>query len=159
MYARLFIDLENMPIVLLDSDAEGKKVYENLVDTIFSNNKKNVLKIGDFTNKNYDTEIEDFIGRELLVDCINKNNITDSPISINLIEEGTFIDKLVDNCHKYNIKFKDKVNWKYNISLKFKNSVIGDHSEDIISKIDDEKIETFEKLITTINKNAKKKVD
>jgi len=157
MYARLFVDLENIPVVLLDSDAEGKKVYETLTDTIFSKNKKNVLKIADFLKKTYDTEIEDLIGRELLVDCINKNNITKSPISVDQIKEGTFIDKLVDNCQKNNIKFKDKVNWKYNISLEFKNSILGDNSEDIINKIDEEKLEAFEKLIKTINKNAKKK--
>ncbi len=158
MYARLFIDLENVPVVLLDSDAEGKRVFEALSDTLFSNNKKNVLKIGDFFNKGYDTEIEDFIGRVLLVDCINKNNITKTPVSLEGIEDGRFVDKLVDYCQKNKISFKDKLNWKYEISLKFKNSILSEDSQNIINKITPEKLEEFENLIKKINLYARKKI-
>ena len=159
MYARLFIDLENVPVVLLDSDEEGKRVFEVLTDTLFSKNQKNVLKIGDFLNKGYDTEIEDFIGKELLVDCINKHNITKSPVSLDGIQDGTFIDELINYCQKNKILFNDRINWKYEISLKFKNSILGDNSEDILNKITPEKLETFEKLIKKINQNAKKKIN
>ena len=157
MYARLFIDLENIPVVLVDSDSEGKKTYDALTETLFLKNKRNVLLIGNFMNKNYETEIEDFIGKELLVDCINNNNITKSSISVEQIEEGTFIDKLIDYCHKNKIIFNNKMNWKYDISLKFKNSVIGDNSSVIQSRIGIEKLDAFEKLINSINKYAKKK--
>ena len=159
MYARLFVDLENVPVVLLDSDAEGKRVFDALTDKLFSKNKKNVLMIGDFLNKSYDTEIEDFIGKSLIVDCINKYNITTSPVSLDEIEEGTFIDKLVAFCQKNKIKFKDKVNWKYDISLKFKNSIMSEDSQEIINKIIPERLGNFENLIRKINQYAKKKVD
>ena len=159
MYARLFIDLENVPVVLLDSDAEGRRVFDTLTEKLFSKNKKNVLKIGDFLKKGYDTEIEDFIGRELIVDCINKNNITKAPVSLDEIEDGTFIDKLVDYCQKNKISFNDKLNWKYEISLKFKNSILSEESQDIINKIKPEKLSDFENLINKINQYAKKKVN
>jgi len=159
IYARLFVDLENVPVVLLDSDAEGKRVFDALTDKLFSKNKKNVLKIGDFLNKSYDTEIEDFIGREVLVDCINKNNITKLPVSLDEIEDGTFVDKLVDHCQKNKISFKDKLNWKYEISLKLKNSILSEDSQGIINKITPEKLADYENLIRKINQYAKKKVD
>ena len=158
MYARLFIDLENVPVVLLDSDAEGERVFEALSDTLFSGNKKNVLKIGDFSKKSYETEIEDFIGRVLLVDCINKNNITKTPVSLEGIEDGPFVDKLVGYCQKNKISFKDSINWKYEISLKFKNSILSEDSQNIINKITPEKLEEFENLIKKINLYAKKKI-
>ncbi len=159
MYARLFIDLENVPVVLLDSDAEGKRVFDALTEKLFSKNKKNVLMIGDFLKDSYDTEIEDLIGRELLVDCINKNNITQLPVSLDEIEDGTFVDKLVDYCNKNKIPFNDKLNWKYEISLKFKNSILSEDIHKIIGKITPEKLGDFENLIGKINRNAKKKVD
>ena len=159
MYARLFIDLENVPVVLLDSDAEGKRIFETLTEKLFSKNKKNVLKIGDFLNKSYDTEIEDFIGRELLVDCINKNNITKSPVSLNEIENSTFIDALFDYCKKNKISFNDKLNWKYEISVKFKNSILSEDSQKIINRITPEKLGNYENLINKINQYAKKKVN
>lgn len=157
MYARLFIDLENIPVILLDFDDEGRKVYENLTDTLFNKYKKNVLMINDFLKRDYDLEIEDLIGKELLVETINENTLTDSPISIDFIEEGPFIDNLISYCKKEKIKFKDKVEWKYQLSLKFKNDMFNKNTEKLKEKISPDKLKIFENLIKKINNYAKKK--
>jgi len=158
MFARLFIDLENVPVILLDSDAAGKKMHETLRNTLFAENKKNVLMIGDFLKREYDVEIEDMIGKELLIECINKNNITNIVISSNDIEEGTFVDTLKNYCHKEKINFKDRIDWKYQLSLKFKNDISQMSREILINKISSERLDLFEKLVKKINKYAKKKV-
>ena len=158
MYARLFIDLENIPVVLLDYDDEGKKVFEVLTNTLFAQSKKNVLMINDFIKCNHDLEIEDLIGKDLLVEVINKNNLTDSLVSPEDIEDGPFVDKIVSYCKKNKIEFKDKIDWKYQLSLKFKNDIFNLNTQQLTEKIEPRKIKTFENLIKKINTNAKKKI-
>ena len=157
MFARLFIDLENVPVILLDSDTAGKKVYEVLTSTLFAEHKKNVLMIGDFLENRKDVEIEDLIGKELLIESSNKNNITDRPVSSDELEEGPFVDILKNYCNKEKINFKDKIDWKYQLSLKFKNDIYQSDEDVLIKKISMEKLDLFEKLIKKINNYAKKK--
>ncbi len=157
MYARLFIDLENVPVVLLDSDEEGKKAHNNLINFLFDKHKKNVMLISDYIKEKYDLEIEDLIGKDLIVETINKNNLTNSPISAVEIQEGSLVDNLVKYCKQKKIKFKDKIDWKYHISVKFKNDIFEMDVEEINIKFNQEKINIFEKLIKNINKLALKK--
>ncbi len=158
MYARLFRDLENIPVVLLDSDEEGKKAYENLFDSLFAEYKRNLLMIGDFLSNKKNVEIEDLIGKKILAEIINKNNITDSLVSENDIGEGPFVDSLVAYCNKNNVKFKQKDGWKYQLSLKFKNEIYELDKNTISNKFPENQIQVFEKLIEKINKYARKKV-
>jgi hypothetical protein len=158
MYARLFRDLKNVPVVLLDSDDEGKKAYENLIDSLFAEYKRNVLMIGNFLGNKKDVEIEDLIGKKILVEIINKNNITDSPVSENEIGDGPFVDLLIAYCNKNKIRFKQKDGWKYQLSLKFKNEIYEMDKDTINNKFQEEKIKIFEKLIENINTYAEKRV-
>jgi len=157
IYARLFIDLENVPVVLLDSDEEGKKAHGNLISTLFENHHKNVMLISDYIKEKYELEIEDLIGKDLIVETINKNNLTNSPISVEDIQAGSLIDNIVSYCKKEKIEFKDKIDWKYHISVKFKNDIFEIDSEKLKEKLKPEKIDIFEKLIKNINKFAQKK--
>lgn len=158
MFARLFIDLENVPVILLDSDIAGRKMYEILTNKLFAEHKKNILLVSDFLKKEYDVEIEDIIGKELLIECINKNNLTNIAISSNEIEEGAFVDTLKKYCLKEKINFKDRIDWKYRLSLKFKNDIYQMDEEVLVNKVSSDKLDLFEKLIKKINKYAKKKV-
>ena len=157
MYARLFIDLENVPVVLLDSDEEGKKTRDNLINFLFDKHKKNVMLISDYINQKFDLEIEDLIGKDLIVETINKNNLTNSPISAEDIHGGSLIDSIVAYCKREKIEFKDKIDWKYHISVKFKNDIFEMNAEEINIKFDQDKINIFEKLVKNINKLALKK--
>lgn len=157
MYARLFIDLENVPVVFLDSDEEGKKSHDNLINSLFDKHKKNVMLISDYIKETYDLEIEDLIGKDLIVETINKNNLTNSPISAEDIHGGSLIDNLVAYCKREKIEFKDKIDWKYHISVKFKNDIFEMNSEEINIKFNQDKINIFEKLVKNINKLALKK--
>jgi len=157
IYARLFIDLKNVPVVLLDSDEEGKKAHSNLISTLFEEHHKNVMLISDYIKEKYELEIEDLIGKDLIVETINKNNLTNSPISVEDIQAGPLIDNIVSYCKKEKIKFKDKIDWKYHISVKFKNDIFEMDSEKLKEKFKPDKIDIFEKLIKNINKFAQKK--
>lgn len=155
MYARLFIDLENVPVVLLDSDEAGNEAYEVLTESLFSEHKKNVLQIGEFINNKKDTEIEDLIGKDILVKVINRNNLARPLISASEIENGPFIDSLISYCKKNNIKLV--TNWKYELSLKFKNEIFEIDSNKIPNEIPQDIINRIEKLISKINQYAEKK--
>lgn len=157
IYARLFIDLENVPVVLLDSDEEGKKAHSNLISTLFDKYNKNIMLISDYIKERYELEIEDLIGKDLIVETINKNNLTNSPISVEDIQAGPLIYNIVSYCKKETIEFKDKIDWKYHISVKFKNDIFEMDSEKLKEKLKPEKIDIFEKLIKNINKFARKK--
>ncbi len=158
MYARLFIDLENVPVVLLDSDKEGKIVHNNLISsTLFKEHKKNVMLISDYIKEKYELEIEDLIGKELIVETINRNNLTNSPISAEDIKDGSLIDNIVAYCKREKIEFKDRIDWKYQLSVKFKNDIFEMNIEEINNKINQDKINIYEKLVKNINKLALKK--
>ena len=157
MYARLFIDLENVPVVFLDSDEEGKRAYNSLISTLFEEHNKNVMLISDYIKEKYDLEIEDLIGKELIVETINRNNLTNSPISVEDIKEGSLIDNIVAYCKREKIEFKDKIDWKYQISVKFKNDIFEMNVEEINTKFNENKINIFEKLVKNVNKLALKK--
>jgi predicted ATP-dependent endonuclease of OLD family len=157
-YARLFRDLENIPVVLLDSDEECTKAYERLFDSLFAEYKSNLLMIGDFLSNKKNVEIEDLIGKKILAEIINKNNITDSPVSEKDIGGDTFVNSLIAYCNKNKIKFKQKNGWKYQLSLKFNNEIYQLDKDAINNKFPENQIKVFEKLIEKINKYAKKKI-
>ncbi len=157
MYARLFIDLENIPVVLLDSDESGQKAYEILTESLFMENKKNILLIGQFLKRKEECEIEDLIGKELLVKCLNRNNLVSPLVSESEIEDSAFNDSLIKYCSKNEIKLVP--NWKYKLSIKFKKDFLKKDKESILKEILEEKIDIFENLIQKINQYAKKKVN
>ncbi len=157
MYARLFIDLENIPVVLLDSDESGQKAYEILTESLFMENKKNILLLGQFLKRKEKCEIEDLIGKELLVKCLNRNNLVSPLVSESEIEDGAFNDSLIKYCSKNEIKLVP--NWKYKLSIKFKKDFLKKDKESILKEILEEKIDIFENLIQKINQYAKKKVN
>jgi len=157
MYARLFIDLENIPVVLLDSDESGQKAYEILTESLFMENKKNILLIGQFLKRKEECEIEDLIGKELLVKCLNGNNLVSPLVTESEIEDSAFNDSLIKYCSKNEIKLVP--NWKYKLSIKFKKDFLKKDKESILKEIPEEKIDIFENLIQKINQYAKKKVN
>lgn len=156
LYSRMFIDLNNLPVVLLDSDDEGKKIYDKLIETLYSGTKsKNVLQIGDFVDRVEDPEIEDLIGKKILVKLINQNSIANSPITLKDLEDRPFVDAIEIFCNKNKIRLKN--NWKYSLSNFFKNGVEKMSEDDINKTFTEEIIKSFEKLFKIINRNAQKK--
>jgi len=154
-YARLFVDLENYPVVLLDSDSSAQKAYNKLTKSLFLNRKKSVLRIGEIINDKQNSEIEDLIGKELLVKCLNNKRLASPLVSVSDIEnDKTFIDALREYCKENNIKLSTQ--WRYKLSLSLKKYFTIKDSNYISNKVPAKKIEQFEKLIKTINYQTNK---
>ena len=154
-YARLFVDLENYPVVLLDSDSSAQKAYNKLTKSLFLNRKKSVLRIGEIINDKQNSEIEDLIGKELLVKCLNNKRLASPLVSVSDIEKDkTFIDALREYCKENNIKLSNQ--WRYKLSLSLKKYFTIKDSNYLSNKVPTKKIEQFEKLIKTINYQTNK---
>ncbi|MFX1392226.1 MAG: ATP-dependent endonuclease, partial [Promethearchaeota archaeon] len=149
-YARLFVDLDNFPVILLDSDKNGRQAYEKLTESLFSNHKNYVLMIGDVINHKKNSEIEDLIGKELLVKTLNAKKLASPLVSVSdMGNSRTFVNALRNYAKEHNIKLAKK--WRYKLSLNFLKELSTKDANYISKKIPDEKIEVFEKLIKTIN--------
>jgi len=155
MYARLFIDLENIPVVLLDSDKAGEEAYDKLTTSLFAEHKKNVLMTGEFLESGKGSEIEDLIGRKILINCLNFHNLAEPLVSESELGDGPFVDALVSYCKKTQIQLKP--DWKIQLSLKLKNSFIEKDSESILKEIPEDEIGLYANLIQKINQYAEKK--
>ncbi len=149
-YAKFIFDLKNIPVVLLDSDKAGEIAYKKLVNSLFLEKKENVLKIDQFT-KIKNSETEDLIGRNFLVELININKLSSKTISLTQdYDDKPFTEAINRYCNKNNTKMVD--NWKIHLSLKFK-KFIQEHSNDEIEKIiENSKLDIYESLTMKINK-------
>ena len=155
-YARLFVDLENYPAILLDSDNNGRDTYKKLIESLFSSCKNNVLMIGDIINHKENSEIEDLIGKELLVKTLNGTNLASPLVSVSEIgNDSSFADALKLYCEKKSIKLDDQ--WRYKLSLNLKEDFFNKNADYLSKKIPPEKIALFEKLIKSINSQVNTK--
>ena len=149
-YARLFVDLDNFPVILLDSDKNGREAYEKLTESLFSDHKNYVLMIGDVINHQKNSEIEDLIGKELLVKTLNAKKLASPLVSVSdMGNSRTFVSALSKYAKENNIKLAKQ--WRYQLSLNFLKDLSTKDANYILKKIPAEKLEVFEKLIKTIN--------
>jgi predicted ATP-dependent endonuclease of OLD family len=155
MYARLFVDFEKYPVILLDSDVAGKQAYDLLIERLYQKHPKKIIQISEFTEIE-SAEIEDFIGKELLLKIFNLNSMADSPISVADLDDIPFNEAIQSYCKKTGKLLKP--DFKYSLSLHFKKLINEDIS--VIEKwISPEKLATFEKLINKINSKSELSVN
>ncbi|MFX1258031.1 MAG: AAA family ATPase [Promethearchaeota archaeon] len=149
-YARLYVDLENYPVILLNSDKNGRNTYDILTKTLFSIKKKNVLMIGDLINHRQNSKIEDLFGKKLLIKCLNNKKLASPLVSVSdMGNDRNFVNALIKYTKENNIKLVKQ--WRYKLSINLQMDFSLKDANYIIKKIPTEKIATFEKLIESIN--------
>ena len=84
-YTNIFLNHGVRPIVLLDSDKEGKKRQESLTSKLYTKHKDAVLMIGEVLGQDR-CEIEDIIGEEEILPALN--NIVGVEISLSQDDRG-----------------------------------------------------------------------
>jgi predicted ATP-dependent endonuclease of OLD family len=154
-YARLFRDLENVPVVLVDSDKAGEDAYETLTTSLFADNETNIFQIKDFVSKIQSPEIEDIFDKNYLIKLFNFKNLADKPISVSEFKENlSFLKNLGIAANKHKIKLKD--NWKFKLSVAVKNDIDEKSKDDLNSEFIDDFLKIYEKLLKNVNKYAEK---
>ena len=113
---------ESVPVVLLDSDAAGKKMKRELSLSLYANNTEKILLINQFAE--YDNaEIEDLFPLSLLADEMDRIERTPEIRLVDIIKEGQpFVDqvKLWASHHEVEL---DK-DWKVKLAKRVKERVL-----------------------------------
>ncbi|MBN1216725.1 MAG: AAA family ATPase [Candidatus Lokiarchaeota archaeon] len=150
-FARLFVDLNNFPIVLLHSDENGQKAYDRLIKTLFIDKKDKLMLLGNIFNHKQEYEVEDLFRKETLIKCMNDVELTSPLIPASKIDNNdqTFSNSLVEYCNQNQIKLP--IDWRYQLSMNLKNEIKNMNIDDIIKYVSLETINDLEKLIKQIN--------
>ncbi len=124
----------SLPFVLFDSDSAGKQAQKNLKNGFYQNEKDKVLDVGAFTGLN-DSEIEDLISANLIVDCFDRLFRTEDGIDDESIDTTQAIVPQLEKFGEDNqLDLKNKIGWKVELSKKVKQKFKDDVSNEIEGK-------------------------
>ena len=125
----------SLPFVLLDSDAAGKQAQENLKKGFYNSDKEKVLETDKFSGKK-NSEIEDLIPVNLLVDCFDRLSfrLEDRLSETDIDAKQPIVPQLEQFAEQNQLDLNSQIGWKAKLSRRVKERFTGDIEGDIEKK-------------------------
>ncbi|MDE3270024.1 MAG: AAA family ATPase [Pseudomonadota bacterium] len=144
-YVSIFLNHGVRPVVLLDSDKEGKKKEGTLVSASYAKHKDAVIMLGEvFSQKNY--EIEDMIGEEIIISALG--SIVGAKVELNQDNRN---DNLVERIKNKGKDIELPKGWKHKVAQhitdRWSNIDTKDMPKEVLCRAD----ELFKKIARCFN--------
>ena len=122
----------SLPFVLLDSDAAGKQYQEKLKKGFYNSNKEKVLETDKFSGKK-NSEIEDLIPVNLLVDCFDRLpfGLEDRLSETDIDTKQPIVPQIKQFAEQNQLDLKSQIGWKAKLSRRVKERFTGELESDI----------------------------
>ena len=134
-----------MPVVLLDSDAAGKSVGLELKKELYKGHENLVLSVSDFTGL-IDSEIEDLIPSDILIDCLDSILKAENPFAESFVMDKAIVPQIEKWSKIQGIELEE--GWKVRLSIDVKKRLISKNLSDFDSKFVAIWEEAFNKFVT-----------
>ena len=144
---------DELPIVLLDSDASGRDYLKKLQSGLYTSCKERILQVSDFVGIE-NAEIEDLIPKELMQRYFNKlfNEVDDEDWDDAINSDSPLVPQIEKFAMKHNIALPE--GWKVKLSKNVKQQITGSKGYSV--KIKNETLEMWANLFKKFNSGVQK---
>ncbi|CDZ31893.1 ATP-dependent OLD family endonuclease [Neorhizobium galegae bv. officinalis] len=138
---------DDLPIALLDDDKPGRQAAQDLRNSLYVESKEKVLSVRDFTGME-DSEVEDLIPRDVLVDAVDRTYRVNEPENefANLVEVGPIVPQIQKWAAHQGIELEN--GWKVPLSRRVKQKLLSQG----LGTVDEKRQETWVKLFEAFEK-------
>ena len=143
--ASLFVGQEVRPIVLLDSDHEGRTRQDALLKKLYKGQENAVLMLSDVIEKE-ECEIEDIVGKDAILTTLN-GMLGDTSIQLDQDDHsnGSLVDQIKSAAKKNNIELPN--GWKADVARQLVTQWSTTKPDDIPPEVLDKAEKLFKELV------------
>ncbi len=140
---------EKLPIIVVDSDSNGKLLAKNIKDDLYASQKDRVITIGDFLTKDL-VEVEDLLPPKLIADIFSRTHRTDEiEFSDNVDDEIPIVPQMEMFAKSNGLTLH--TGWKVDLGRAVKKKILA--SPSVLSS-ESKRIEIFKALFDKIIKSV-----